>query len=487
MGVLLVFALKGFAFVDTTFFPDSTTPQFTVDYWTTEGAHIGETEADLKDIERHALTLDGVESVFTVVGGGATRFMLTYAPEDANTAYGQMIVKVDGYARMAEVMPEIEAYIQAHYPSALTYSKAFVVGPGGGSDVEARLRGPDHEVLRRLSGQVQEILSADPDSRDVRDDWREKTKTLRPILAEPQASNAGLTRADVSRTIQRTFGGLTVGLYREGDELIPIAARAPAVERLDVDNIRDMRIWSPAARKSIPLRQVVSSFETVWEDHIVARRDRRPTITPQCNADKQSASRLFARVRPKIEALAAEFPPGYELQWGGEFENSTDAQAALAGKIPTTILLMVLIVIFLFNALRQPAIIWLTVPLAMIGVSAGLLGAGQSFGFMAILGLLSLVGMLIKNAVVLIDEIDDQIRSGKDRYEAVLDSAVSRMRPVSMAALTTVLGMIPLLPDIFFVSMAVTIMAGLAFATVLTLIVVPVLYVTFFRIPVPAR
>ncbi len=184
---------------------------------------------------------------------------------------------------------------------------------------------------------------------------------------------------------------------------------------------------------------------------------------------------------PKVEAIP--LPEGYALEWGGEYEDSAKAQASIAANIPVPLIIMIAIVIVLFNSLRQPAVIWLCVPLAIIGVTAGLLLTGQPFGFMAMLGALSLSGMLIKNAVVLIDEINAEIGQGKPPYEAILDSAVSRVRPVSMTALTTVMGMLPLLLDAFFVSMAVTIVFGLSFASVLTLIVVPVLYAIFFRIP----
>jgi multidrug efflux pump subunit AcrB len=236
------------------------------------------------------------------------------------------------------------------------------------------------------------------------------------------------------------------------------------------------------AGRTVPLRQIVSGFTTEWDDGIIARRNRLPTITAQANATG-NAGELFRRLRPRIEAVV--LPPGYALEWGGEFESASDAKAALAGQLPMTLVLMVLVVILLFNALRQPAIIFLTVPLGMIGITASLLATGQPFGFMAILGALSLVGMMIRNAIVLIEEIDSQIREGKDRFEAILDGSVSRMRPVAITALTTVLGMIPLLPDVFFSSMAVTIMGGLAFATALTLLVVPVLYAVMFRIPSP--
>jgi multidrug efflux pump subunit AcrB len=396
-----------------------------------------------------------------------------------------MIVSVDRFERMAELMPKIEADIMANFPGSLAMANPYVLGPGGGSDVEARLRGPDHRVLRQLSAEVQAIMRKDPEARDVRDDWRDPVMVVRPQLAMLAAGKAGISRSDVSQTLHRNFSGRTVGIFREGDELLPMVARAPAPERLDIDSIRDVHIWSPLASATVPLRQVVSGFETEWEDGIIARRDRLPTITPQANATG-NVGHLFRRLRPQIEAMP--LPPGYSLEWGGEFENASRAQAALAGSLPPTLILMMLIVILLFNAIRQPAIIFLTVPLGMIGITASLLVTGQPFGFMAILGALSLVGMLIRNGIVLLEEIDSQIAGGKDRYQAILDGSVSRLRPVGITALTTVLGMIPLLPDVFFVSMAVTIMGGLAFATLLTLLVVPTLYAVMFRIPSsPAR
>jgi multidrug efflux pump subunit AcrB len=188
---------------------------------------------------------------------------------------------------------------------------------------------------------------------------------------------------------------------------------------------------------------------------------------------------MFKRIRPAVEAL--ELPPGYELEWGGEYEDSGNAQRGLVASLPFFLLAMILITIMLFNSLKQPLIIWLTVPLSLIGVTAGLLSTGQPFGFMALLGFLSLIGMLIKNAIVLIDEINLQWDEGKELIDAIVDSGLSRLRPVLMAASTTALGLIPLLFDAFFVSMAVTIIFGLGFATLLTMVVVPVLYATFYK------
>jgi multidrug efflux pump subunit AcrB len=231
----------------------------------------------------------------------------------------------------------------------------------------------------------------------------------------------------------------------------------------------------------IPFRQVISDFEVDFEDEIVWRRNRKRTITIFADPAVGQATSLFSRLRPQIEAI--ELPTGYSLEWGGEYEDSNNARAGISASLPVFLLMMVLVTITLFNSLRQPLVIWLCVPLALIGVTAGLLLTGQPFGFMATLGFLSLIGMLIKNAVVLIDEINVQLATGKPPFTAIIDSGASRLRPVAMAAATTALGMIPLLFDDFFAAMAVTIIAGLIFATILTMVVLPVFYAIVFRVP----
>ena len=311
-------------------------------------------------------------------------------------------------------------------------------------------------------------------------DCREQVPVLRPQFSEAQARLAGITRTDVGQVLETTFRGRTVGVYREGDELLPVIVRAPAAERADPDYIKDVQIFSPAAGRSIPMGQVTGGFALELEDPIIMRRDRVPTITVHADQKSGLASTLRDRIAGQIESI--ELPPGYRMEWGGEHGNSAGAQQALARAVPPFALLMVLAVILLFNSLRLTLIIWMTVPLAIIGIVAGLLVFRQPFGFMALLGALSLAGMLVKNAIVLIDEIRAQLKTGKPAWDAVVDASVSRARPVSLAALTTVLGLLPLVPDVFFGAMAVTIAVGLLFATVLTLFVVPVLYVTFFRL-----
>ena len=478
---LFAASLWGFGYVDQSFFPPSTRPQFMIDFWLPEGTHIDDTAREVERVEEYVAGLEGVTHVTSLVGKGGLRFLLTYTPEKKDSAYAQLLVDVDAARRIDVLAPQIESALAERFPDATSFVSKFELGPGANGKIRARFTGPDPSVLRGLASRAEAILFDDGNAKGIRNDWRQQVKVLRPLLAEEQANLNGIRRTDVAAALLQGFEGERVGVYREGDLLLPIVMRAPEEERSDVASVKNLQIWSPVAEKFIPLRQVVSDFETSFENPIIYRRDRKRTITVFADPITGSASVVFARVRPRIEAI--ELPRDYALEWGGEYEDSGEAQAGIAASIPTFFGMMVLIVIMLFNSLRQPAIIWLTVPLALIGVTGGLLLTRQPFGFMALLGFMSLSGMLIKNAIVLVDEINLQVAEGKPLLPAILDSGASRLRPVAMAAATTALGMIPLLFDAFFVSMAVTIIAGLIFATVLTMIVVPVLYAIFYGAP----
>ena len=480
---MFALALWGFGFIDQSFFPPSTRPQFMIDLWLPQGTHIDETRREVERLEEYALGLPGATHVTSLLGQGGLRFLLTYTPEKQNSAYAQLLVDVEDASTIPELAPRIERELEELFPDATSFVSQFELGPGANGKIRARLLGPDPAVLRRLGDQVADLLHDDGNAKGIRSDWRQQVKVSRPLLAEEQANLNGIQRRDLAQALLQGFQGDSVGVYREGDLLLPIVVRAPEPERSDVSSMASLQIWSPAAGKFIPLRQVTSGFETNFEDEIVMRRDRRRTLTVFADPKRGPATVLFSRIRPQVEAL--DYPPGHWVEWGGEYEDSANAQAGLASSLPTFLLIMVLIVITLFNSLRQPLIIWLTVPLALIGVTAGLLVTGQPFGFMALLGFLSLSGMLIKNAVVLIDQISIEITGGKELLPAIVDSGVSRLRPVAMAAATTALGMAPLLLDAFFVAMAVTIIAGLVFATVLTMVVVPVLYAIFYGAPSP--
>ncbi|EGR5060513.1 efflux RND transporter permease subunit VexK [Vibrio cholerae] len=489
MGVLvlgLAASLYGFTKVKQAFFPSSTTPMFMVDVWMPEGTDIRATDAILLELEKWLSAQESVDSVTTTAGKGLQRFMLTYSPEKSYAAYGEIITRVTDYQQLAALMARFRAHLDARYPQINYKLKQIELGPGGGAKIEARIVGSDPTVLRSIAAQVMDVMYADPGAYNIRHDWRERTKVLEPQFNESQARRYGITKADVDEFLAMSFSGKTIGVYRDGTTLMPIVARLPEEERVDIRNIEGMKIWSPALSEYIPLQQVTLGYEMRWEDPLIVRKNRKRMLTVMADPDllgEETAATLQQRLQPQIEAIP--LPPGYFLEWGGEYESSGDAKASLFKTMPLGYLFMFLITIFLFNSVKESLIVWLTVPLAVIGVTTGLLALNTPFGFMALLGFLSLSGMLLKNGIVLLDQIEIEMHSGKDPYLAVVDASLSRVRPVCMAAVTTILGMIPLLPDIFFRPMAVTIMFGLGFATVLTLIVVPVLYRLFHHVKVP--
>ncbi|EJG1185263.1 efflux RND transporter permease subunit VmeI [Vibrio parahaemolyticus] len=479
-------SVYGFTLVKQSFFPSSTTPIFQLDVWLPEGTDIRATNDKLKELESWLAEQEHVNHITTTAGKGLQRFMLTYAPEKSYAAYGEITTRVDNYEALAPLMARFRDHLKANYPEINYKLKQIELGPGGGAKIEARIIGSDPTVLRTIAVQVMDIMYADPGATNIRHDWRERTQVLEPQFNESQARRYGITKSDVDDFLSMSFSGMTIGLYRDGTTLMPIVARLPEDERIDIRNIEGMKIWSPAQSEFIPLQQVTMGYDMRWEDPIIVRKNRKRMLTVMADPDilgEETASTLQKRLQPQIEAI--QMPPGYSLEWGGEYESSGDAQESLFTTMPMGYLFMFLITVFLFNSIKEPLIVWLTVPLALIGVTTGLLALNTPFGFMALLGFLSLSGMVLKNGIVLLDQIEIEMKSGKEAYDAVVDAAVSRVRPVCMAAITTILGMIPLLPDIFFKPMAVTIMFGLGFATILTLIVVPVLYRLFHKVSVP--
>ena len=371
LAVSLVLAMIGFGFIDKSFFPDSTQPQFMVHYWLPQGTYITQTEKDLAQIAKHLLTFEGITDTASSAGQGFLRFQLTYTPEEPNPAYGIILVTAENYKKIPDLMEKINSYLADNYPQAQGYCRRFVLGPGDPFKIQARLRGPDPNVLRDLSVKVGRIMNDNPDVVDVSTDWRQKVPVIRPIAAETQVLNAGITRSDVANALLYATEGRTVGYYREKDELLPIVARSPLPERVDAADLGSIEIYSPVAQRFIPMGQVVVDFKTVSENQIIRRRNRLPTLIVRCDPKAGPASLVFEKLRPQIEAVL--LPSGYTLEWGGEYENSADAQKALAANIPVIVILIVLIVIMLFNSIKKPVIIFLTVPLAVIGVTAGLL------------------------------------------------------------------------------------------------------------------
>ncbi|RUO78726.1 efflux RND transporter permease subunit [Pseudidiomarina taiwanensis] len=484
---LLAIALLGFTTIKQSFFPPSTTPIAYVDLWYPQGSDIRATERQVRQLEHYLLERHGetgeLSFVASTIGQGAPRFTLTYMVEKAFESYAQLIIRGRDKEALKIVLNDLAGYIDLQQPDLEYKFKPVEMGPTQKAKIEARFSGPDPLVLRQLAEQARTILVNEPSAQFVRDDWRQRTKVLQPQFNEASARRLGITKADVDAVLQRNFSGQTVGVFRDGTELLPIIVRAPVAERLAIGDWRQMQVYSNALQQYVPLAQVVSDFELASEDDLILRRDRKRTLTVMADPDlfgDETAAQVFAKVREPIEAIP--LPLGYQLQWGGEFEASNKARGAIFTALPLAFLVMFIITVLLFSSIRQAGVLWTTVPLSVIGVTLGLSLTGQPFGFMALLGFLSLSGMLIKNGVVLLEQIEAERAAGKSPYQGLVDAAVSRVRPVSMTAVTTIVGMIPLLFDDFFVSMAVVIMFGLGFATLLTLIVVPVMYAMVMRV-----
>jgi len=487
----LVLALLGFTRVKQQFFPNPDRAQFMVDVFLPAGTDIRETEAFAGEFQRYLQPLPGVTHVTSFIGGGGLRFLLVYSPERENRAFVQFLVDVDDWRTIDGLITTVQKHLDTRYPDANGVAKKFLLGPGDGGRIQVRFSGPDPAELRKLGSEARRLLDEDGGAVAVRTDWREPVKVIRPELLDLQARRSGITRVEVAQALQSSFEGRAVGFYREPgsaargifpqeSRLLPIVARPPAAERQDVNALNSLQIWSPVAGRMIPLNQVVSGSEVVWEDPVVMRRNRQPTITVHADPRRGLPSELFRRVRSKIEDI--KLPPGYSLEWGGEYEDSTRARTSLVRPLPYVLALMVFICVCLFNSIRATVLMWLVMPLALFGVVTGLLVTRLPFTFMALLGVLSLGGELIKMQIVVLSKSRADIEKGKPPYQALLDGGTAKLRPVCMVVITTVLGMIPLLLDPFFSSMAAGLMFGLMFAVVLCLIVTPVLYAIFFNI-----
>lgn len=466
--------IHAFGYVEQSFFPRTNSPLFHVDYLLPEGTDLRATAADLEGVEARLTADPDIASVTSFIGIGAARYTATQRPEQPNPALAQLVVRVADLERMDAVMARVKAEIAEARPDAQVLVYRLEFSPGGTSKIEARFQGEDADVLRGLGEQALAVYRA-RDLVDRKLDWRQRELQIVPRYDADRARLTGVSRADLSAALAYSTSGVRIGLYREGDDLLPIVARSPQRERLEYERVGDRMIWSPGQQRYVPLAQVVRSIDLVPEDSRILRRQRIRTLTAQGNAPPgRNLEATFAALRPEIEAIP--LPPGYALEWGGEYESSAEAREKLGATIPPAFGLMFLITVLMFGRLRQPLVIWLTVPMVIGGVALALLAADMPFTFPASLGLLSLAGMLIKNCIVLADEIDKRMAEQGVRAETLVAASASRLRPVLLASGTTIAGMSPLLGDEFFAEMAMAIMGGLAFTTLLTLVAVPVFY-----------
>ena len=473
-----------FSTMTTSFFPDAETVYFNVDLWSQEGTSLAAQERYTKQLADYLSSQPEVKNVSQFIGGGGLRYMLTYSPPENNTAFSQLMVETTDGKFTRPMLMRAQAYIDEHMPQSEGFCRLFARGSGMSEKIGARFYGEDPQVLRKLVRQATDIMEADPSSKFVRTDWREPVEVIRPRILKDQMQNLGLGRPLINYAFQTATTGMAIGAFRDGDKSLAIYAALTPEERNNIDLISSIPVWSPAVNKSVPMGTVFTELETVFEDGIIMRRDRSRYMTAMSEVKLgKNADAMLARIKPKIEAI--ELPIGYSLEWGGEHELSDESIAGMAVMFPVAILIMFTIMVFLFNGFRQTLIIFVSLPLILIGMVLGLYFARMDISFMAIVGLLSLVGMLAKNSIVLLDQVSADFAAGRDKYEAIVEDGVARLRPVAMSAGTTVLGMVPLIWDVMFGPMAVTIMAGLTVSTVLTLLFIPVLTAIAYNVKSP--
>ena len=477
---VLIFAFWSFRFVKVDFMPKIDYDQFYIEYYLPQGSDIKAVEKDALQIQKEILKMDGVNSVMASVGRPAARYLLMRHMPTGGSNYADFIIETKTTDRVAEIIPEIQKYLNNNYPDAffrvLEYVAAFY-----DADIEAQFTGPDPAVLKDLATKAKKIFLDEPTATDVTDSWKNQTKKIVPEYSVERAQPLGLTRSDMGNSILVATNGMPIGAVYEGNRMLPIVLRTDTNLGENLEQLMNVPVWGQYSRASVPLSQIADTLKATWDYELINRLDNQRSIKVQCDAVKgHTAAEVQAKFQAKIEAI--ELPDGYELKWEGATAKSGEANQALFMFLPLAVGLMAIIIIGLFNNLKQPIIIFLIVPFAFIGIVLGLVTTGVFLTFVGIIGAIGLIGMMIKNAVVLLDEINQNIRAGKDRLTATIDSALSRLRPVMMASLTTILGMAPLITDSMFNSTAVVIMFGLAVGSIITLVVVPVLYTVLYRV-----
>lgn len=485
--IILIVSAYGFTKVPQQFFADSTRAQFMIDYWAPQGTPIQQVSKDLKLIEEKLTADKRVKNVGTFIGSGGPRFYLPVDPEFPYSSFAQLIVNTPSFAEVNPLVSEYEPWLNENFPQILTRVRKYTVGPGDTWPFEVRISGPgdaDLDTLRRLGEEGMNILRKTPLAKHVRTDMRQRVQKVVVDYDQERARWAAVSRADVAEATRRAFDGTLAGLYRDGDNMLPIIIRNSEKDRLEsVSELDLLQVIPTFAMQSVPLGQVTKEIRLEWEDPIITRFNRRRQIAIQAAPEGVTFPTLRASVIEDFKKI--QLPPGYDIKWDGEYDSTIRAQLSLIPGIIPSIVIMALIIVALFNALRPPLIMGLTIPFAIIGITAILLPTQTPFGFMSLLGAMSLVGLMIKNSIVLLDEIEANKTGGMTPYDATISAGLSRVRPVVLGAATTILGVVPLIQDAFWISMALVMMFGLLFGTVLTVVLVPTLYASLYKIESP--
>jgi len=492
--VVLVFigAMQLFRFVPNIFFPPNDKPIFTAEFTLPVGTPIERTATVVDEIEAYTRSEfmagedgEGIINWSTYIGQGAPRFVLTFSPEPSKPEYGMMVVNCTSAEVMPGIIEQIRVFCFEHYPDMVPKVQRLQLGAPINAPVEVRVSSRDPERLWDFVADANEVVEAAAGTENIRDDWGPRSKKILVNINQPRARRAGVSSQDVALSLQTALSGLVTTEYREDDKVIPVTLRSVAADRQDIGKIESINVFSPSTGRSVPLKQV-ADVEVVWQPAIIKRRDQLRTVTVE--ADIAAGHTAIAATR-EIDAALAERAAAWGLdgkyELGGELEGSVKANESIGAKLPIAGFFILLLLITQFNSIRRTAIILLTIPLGLIGVVIGLLVARSYFGFMTFLGVISLAGIVINNAIVLIDRIKIEIdENGLDPAHAVLEAAQKRLRPILLTTATTIGGLLPLWISggVMYEPMAIALIFGLAFATLLTLGVVPVLYSLFFRV-----
>ncbi|MEM7369977.1 MAG: efflux RND transporter permease subunit [Bacteroidota bacterium] len=488
VGSLMLFGQLPFIF-----FPDSDRNLVTVNLNLPLGTKIERTEEVVSDIETYIqselLVNDtreaGIVDWTAFIGQGPASYDLGYQPGEANSGYAHMLLNTSSFEANNSVIRKLDQFCFQSFPNAEVTVSPLAGGGGGGSDVAIRISGNSPEELMRISENIKQKMVQIPGAKNISDNWGPKIKKLVIDINQDNANRAGLTNQDIAISLQTALDGFNSGSFRENEDNIPITMRIEGSEELDVRQLNGLNIFSQSSGRNVPLVQV-ASIEPDWQFAKILRRDLYRTMTIECDAaDGFTASNITDILTPWLEEESTEWGSGYRYSLGGESEQSAEAMGAVVSKLPLAGFIIILLLVLQFNSFRKTTMVLSTIPLGVIGVIFGLLLFQSYFGFMAFLGVISLAGIVINNAIVLIDRIKIEIEEGgKQAFDAIVDASQQRFRPILLTTFTTTLGLIPLYlgGGLMWEPMAVSIMVGLLFATVITLLFVPVMYKLLFRV-----
>ncbi len=492
-GAILVIAIMGLQYVPKLFFPPSDRTYFKLNLELPVGNRIEATESMTKKIEAYIKQellvndkrFEGVSSWVTYIGSGGPRFLLTHSPKASSSNYALMIVNVTSISVIDEMMQKLENYTYNNFPDLLVTARKIENGAPIENPVEIRLSGNDSEELFVIVDQIKQQMAKINGLKAISDNWGLPIKKLQVNINQTRARRAGVSSKDIAISLQTGLTGLELSQYREGDNVIPILMRSSAADRQDISKLEALAVYSQSSGGSVPLRQV-ADIEIVWEPATILRRDRLKTVTIGAQIDASiTANEAFAQLGPWLDKEKSAWPFGYRYEFGGEAESSGKANQSIVEKLPIAIFIIILLLVGQFNSIRKSIIVLTTIPLSLIGVSVGLL-IGQSFiGFMTLLGIISLAGIVINNAIVLLERIKIELdKADTTPMQSIIDACQKRLRPILLTTATTVFGLIPLYlgGGKMWEPMALSIMGGLIFSTLLTLGVVPVLYSLLFGI-----